>query len=69
MRESQYALLKMRHARAVAEIVRFAAIANRETAMGGWIANHDELMSAANAEAEECEAAIAKACAEAEETI
>lgn len=42
---AKYDLLKMRHARLVAEIAMYAAQANRESALGGWQCNWFEAMS------------------------
>lgn len=52
-------LLEMRHARAIANIYQYAACANREAALDGWLCNWTEAFRSANAEAEYCEKEIA----------
>lgn len=56
--KAEIELLKMKHAHAVADLHRFAACANRETAMGGWIVDWEEAMSFASGTANECEEQI-----------
>ena len=58
MKQTEYDLLKMRHARAVANIYQYAASANREAALDGWRCDWEGAMREANAEAVECEKAI-----------
>jgi len=51
----EYDLLKMRHARAVANIYQCAASANREAALDGWLFDWAGAMREASAEAVACE--------------
>ena len=58
MKTLEYELLKMRHARAVANIYQYAAQANREAALDGWLFDWSGAMREANIEAVECEKEI-----------
>jgi hypothetical protein len=51
MKQLEYELLKMRHARAVANIYQYAASANRESTLDGWRCDWEGAMREANAEA------------------
>jgi len=55
MKQTEYDLLKMRHARAVANIYQYAAQANREAALDGWLFDWAEAMREAHVEAVRCE--------------
>lgn len=54
-KHDKYDLLKMQHARLVTEITMYAAVANRETASGGWQCDWFEAMLTCSRAAEAIE--------------